>query len=131
MRFRLRPNIYARPRRPTVDGAPPLVHLHDFYAGECRAGPPLTGRRTAYISIAFTFAAPRTMRATPHPSPAAHAAKIGLTGVPASLTRPDTPHPPAPQTLLFSLLALAGFPALPTLRATPHPAPPPTLPKLA
>ena len=68
MRFGLRLNICARPRRPTVDGAPPLVHLHNLYAGGYRAGPPLTGRppdvhlhslyaggqRTACISIFLT-----------------------------------------------------------------------------
>ena len=32
-------------RRPTVDGAPPLVHLHNLYAG---------GQRTTYISIFLT-----------------------------------------------------------------------------
>ena len=35
-------------RRPTVDGAPPLVHLHDPYAGS---------RRTVCISMAVTRAA--------------------------------------------------------------------------
>ena len=44
-------------RRPTVDGAPPNLHLHDLYAGGCRAGPPLTGRRTTCISMAVTRAA--------------------------------------------------------------------------
>ena len=82
MRFGLRLNICARPRRPTVDGAPPLVHLHNLYAGRCRAGPPLTGRRTTCISIAFTFATPR---ATSPPRPTAHAAKIGLTSLPGRL----------------------------------------------
>ena len=53
----LRGDFRRVPRRPTVDGAPPDLHLHDFYAGGCRAGPPLTGRRTACISMAVTRAA--------------------------------------------------------------------------
>ena len=71
MRFGLRLNICARPRRPTVDGAPPLVHLHNLNAGGCRAGPPLTGRRTTCISITLTPrhpAPPLTLRATSHPA---------------------------------------------------------------
>ena len=45
MRFSRRLNIYARPRRPTLDGPAHSVHLHNLYAG---------GQRTTYISIFFT-----------------------------------------------------------------------------
>ena len=48
----LRGHLFAPyPRRPTVDGAPPKVHLHNFYDGVGRPGPPLTGRRTRWVSI--------------------------------------------------------------------------------
>ena len=50
-----------------------------------------------------------------------------LAGLPGAVTLRETPHPPVPQTLLFSLLALAGLPAPPTPRATSHPPPPLTL----
>ena len=89
----------------------------------------------------------------PAPCPAAHAAKIGLAGFPAPLTRPDTPAPsrtanaafffigpsgpsggghfevnPAPCPAAHAAkIGLAGFPAALTLRGTPHPAVPPAL----
>ena len=49
-----------------------------------------------------------TLRGTPHPPPAAHAAKIGMTGLQAPPTPRETPHSAVPRTLIFSLLALAG-----------------------
>ncbi len=70
------------PRRPTLDGPAHNVRLHSLYV--CG---------TPYPAV------------NPVPRPAVRAAKIGLTGFPASFTPPDTPHPPAPRTLLFSLLA--------------------------
>ena len=130
MRFGLRLNICARPRRPTVDGAPPLVHLHDLYAGGCRAGPPLTGRRTTCVSITLTFAALYTLRATPHPAPPAALPKLasGLSGGGYSAGNP-APTPAAHVDFFF--IGLAGLPAAVSSRETPHPATPHTLPKLA
>jgi len=48
------------------------------------------------------------LRVTPRPRLAAHVAKIGLAGLPGAVTPQESPHPPVPLTLLFSLLALAG-----------------------
>ena len=45
----------------------------------------------------------------PAPCPAAHAAKIGLTGFPAPRIPRETPHPAAPRTFHFSNLFAVGF----------------------
>ena len=105
-----------------------------FFNSIC-AGPPLTGRRTRCISIAFTFAAPRAtsppappptlpksasgpagggyfagvpaphraacLAGNPAPCHAPHAAKIGLTGLPAPRPPRVTPHPAPSPTFLF------------------------------
>ena len=48
------------PRRPTLDGPAHNVRLHFLYAG---------GRRTTFITMTFTFTAPRTLWATSPPAP--------------------------------------------------------------
>ena len=100
MRFRLRLNIYAHLPRPTLDGPGPFVRLHNPYAGGCRAGPPLTGRRTTCVSITLTSAAPRTLWATSPPAPPLTLPKSasGLSGAPHAT---GTPAPSPPRTLLF------------------------------
>ena len=88
------------PRRPTVDGAPPLVHLHNLYAGGTShtAGNPVL-------------------------CPAAHAAKIGWRAFRDHLPR-ETPRTLPCQERCFSLYRLAGLPGAITLRETPRPATP-------
>ena len=59
-------------RRPPTRGprdpwTPHKIALLAIFGG-CRAGPPLTGRRTRWVSMAITSTAPRTLRATPHPA---------------------------------------------------------------
>ena len=101
------PGLYARPRRPTVDGAPPSVHLHTLYAGGIRAGPPLTGRRTRYISMTLTFAALYTLRATPRPAMPQTLPK--LASGPTGATHPARHPAPSPAThVAFLFIGLAG-----------------------
>ena len=54
-----------RPGVNRTPGPPARYRCASISLRPCRAGPPLTGRRTRCISIAFTFAAPR---ATSHPA---------------------------------------------------------------
>ena len=108
--------------------------------------------------MAFTFAAPRTLRATPRPAPLLTLPFffIGLAGLPGAVTfratprlppplalpksasgLPGTAHPagnlaPAPAAHVdFFFIGLAGLPEPRTLRATSRPALPLALPKSA
>ena len=128
-------------RRPTLDGPAHNVRLHFLYAG---------GRRTTFISITFTFTAPRTLRATTRlaPLPTLPKSASGLSGAPHAAGYLP-PHRAANAAFLFIGPGgpagggyFAGNPApfraaaqalapLPALRATPRPAPPLMLPKSA
>ena len=89
-------------RRPTVDGAPPNLHLHGLYAGD---------------------------RETPHPAALSTLPKLasGLSG--ASHTA-GTPSPSLTTNAAFSLYWPVGLTGGGSLRDTPHPAAPAALPKL-
>ena len=124
------PFFYQHPRRPTVDGAAPLVHLHDFYVCGIRAGPPLTGRRTTCISISERtghYSRSRPLCGEPRTLPRRPRCRNWLAGVPAPPSPRETPHPTAPRTLQILFIGLAGLPAPRTPRDTSIPAPPRTL----
>ena len=122
-------------RRPPTRGprdpwTPRTVSLRVFFIRSCRAGPPLTGRRTTCISITLTFTAPRTLRATPRPT-------LPRTLPKSASGRSGTAHPAgnlAPAlaaNAANSLYWLADLPAAVSPRETPRPAVPRTLPKSA
>ena len=91
-------------RRPPTRGpqdpwTPRVVALASIF-GPCRAGPPLTGRRPKFFSIAFTL-----VTGKPRTSPRRPRCQNWLSAFPEPRTQRGTPHPPPPLTLNFSLLA--------------------------
>ena len=110
MRVGQRSGLYARPRRPTLDGPAPDLHLHGLYAGERKtshpAAPPTLPKLASGLS-GVPHAAGH-----PKPSPAAHVEFffIGLAGRPVSLTPRETSHPAALPTLPKLASGLSGAP---------------------
>ena len=104
----LRVHLFAPlPRRPTLDGPAHKVHLHSLYV--CSSAGNLAPRCAAHAAkIGLTgLPAPLTPRTPLTPRPAMSVAFffIGPATPLAPLTFRATSHPPAPRTLLFSLLA--------------------------
>ena len=139
MRVGQRAGLYARPRRPTLDGPAPEVLLHCLHAGghTPRCHPPCGTPRTfshrercffLYRPVGLTGAG--ALRVTPHPPPPLTLPKLagGLSGAPHAA---GTPAPCPAAHVEFFFIGLAGLPVSLTPRETPHPAAPPTLPKLA
>ena len=100
-------------RRPPTRGpqdpwTPRKIALRGFFVRSCRAGPPLTGRRTTCISMTFTFAALRTLRETPRPAMPHTLPKSasGLSGTAQPAGHPA--HPPPPRTLPKLASGLSG-----------------------
>ena len=106
------PGVRAFCGSPRTPAAPLTAYLAGNLAPRCAAHAVKIGWRACRGGYSAEVPSPHRaayLAGNLAPRCAAHAAKIGLTGLTAPLATRESPHPPPPRTLLFSLLALAVF----------------------